>query len=124
MDEIFWDKLIFILFIGMVIKLLDDNEFKLKNVFLQQIFIKIVFELGVLKSVVDEINKIDFQKFNDYDFIGCVYEFFLQVFLINVDKEEGEFYILYFIVEFIVFFIEFFDGMVYDFCCGFGGMFV
>ena len=106
------------------IKTLDDNEPKLKNALPQQIFTKTALEPGVLKSVVDEINKIDPQKFNDHDLIGRVYESFLQAFSINADKEEGEFYTPHSIVELIASLIEPFDGTVYDPCCGSGGMFV
>lgn len=125
-DETFWDKLILTSPTGMAIafdtaiKTLDDNEPKLKNALPQQIFTKTALEPGVLKSVVDEINKIDPQKFNDHDLIGRVYEYFLQAFSINADKEEGEFYTPHSIVELI----EPFDGTVYDPCCGSGGMFV
>lgn len=108
----------------MAIKSLDDNEPKLKNALPQQIFTKTALEPGVLKSVVDEINKIDPQKFNDHDLIGRVYESFLQAFSINADKEEGEFYTPHSIVELIASLIEPFDGTVYDPCCGSGGMFV
>ena len=73
---------------------------------------------------MDEINKIDPQKFNDHDLIGRVYEYFLQAFSINADKEEGEFYTPHSIVELIASLIEPFDGTVYDPCCGSGGMFV
>ena len=123
-DETFWDKLILTLPTGMAIKSLDDNEPKLKNALPQQIFTKTALEPGVLKSVVDEINKIDPQKFNDHDLIGRVYESFLQAFSINADKEEGEFYTPHSIVELIPSLIEPFDGTVYDPCCGSGGMFV
>ena len=64
------------------------------------------------------------QKFNDHDLIGRVYEYFLQAFSINADKEEGEFYTPHSIVELIASLIEPFDGTVYDPCCGSGGMFV
>ena len=90
-DETFWDKLILTSPTGMAIafdtaiKTLDDNEPKLKNALPQQIFTKTALEPGVLKSVVDEINKIDPQKFNDHDLIGRVYEYFLQAFSINTD---------------------------------------
>ena len=129
-DETFWDKLILTSPTGMAIafdtaiKTLDDNEPKLKNALPQQIFTKTALEPGVLKSVVDEINKIDPQKFNDHDLIGRVYEYFLQAFSINADKEEGEFYTPHSIVELIASLIEPFDGTVYDPCCGSGGMFV
>ena len=129
-DETFWDELILTSPTGMAIafdtaiKTLDDNEPKLKNALPQQIFTKTALEPGVLKSVVDEINKIDPQKFNDHDLIGRVYEYFLQAFSINADKEEGEFYTPHSIVELIASLIEPFDGTVYDPCCGSGGMFV
>ena len=129
-DETFWDKLILTSPTGMAIafdtaiKTLDDNEPKLKNALPQQIFTKTALEPGVLKSVVDEINKIDPQKFNNHDLIGRVYEYFLQAFSINADKEEGEFYTPHSIVELIASLIEPFDGTVYDPCCGSGGMFV
>ena len=129
-DETFWDKLILTSPTGIAIafdtaiKTLDDNEPKLRNALPQQIFTKTAFEPGVLKSVVDEINKIDPQKFNAHDLIGRVYEYFLQAFSINADKEEGEFYTPHSIVELIASLIEPFDGTVYDPCCGSGGMFV
>ncbi len=129
-DETFWDKLILTPPTSMAIafdnaiKTLDDNEKKLKNALPQQIFTKTALEPGALKSVVDEINKIDSQVFNEHDLIGRVYEYFLQAFSINADKEEGEFYTPHSIVELIAALIEPFDGTVYDPCCGSGGMFV
>ena len=129
-EETFWDNLILTPAIGMAvafdsaIKMLDDNEPKLKNALPQQIFTKTQLESGVLKSVVDEIEKIDPKRFVDHDLIGRVYEYFLQAFSINADKEEGEFYTPHSIVELIASLIEPFDGTVYDPCCGSGGMFV
>lgn len=129
-DETFWDKLILTPSTSMAvafdtaIKMLDDNEPKLKNALPQQIFTKTQLEAGVLKSVVDEIEKIDPKRFVEHDLIGRVYEYFLQAFSINADKEEGEFYTPHSIVELIASLIEPFDGTVYDPCCGSGGMFV
>ena len=129
-DETFWDKLILTPSTSMAvafdtaIKQLDDNEPKLKNALPQQIFTKTQLEAGVLKSVVDEIEKIDPKRFVEHDLIGRVYEYFLQAFSINADKEEGEFYTPHSIVELIAALIEPFDGTVYDPCCGSGGMFV
>ena len=129
-EETRWGKLILTPATGMAvafdtaIKKLDDNEPKLKNALPQQIFTKTQLEPGVLKGVVDEIEKIDPKKFNEHDLIGRVYEYFLQAFSINADKEEGEFYTPHSIVELIAALIEPFDGTVYDPCCGSGGMFV
>ena len=129
-DETNWDNLILTPATGMAvafdtaIKMLDDNEPKLKNALPQQIFTKTQLEPGVLKSVVDEIEKIDPKRFVEHDLIGRVYEYFLQAFSINADKEEGEFYTPHSIVELIASLIEPYDGTVYDPCCGSGGMFV
>lgn len=129
-EETRWEKLILTPATSMAvafdtaIKKLDDNEPKLKNALPQQIFTKTQLEPGVLKGVVDEIEKIDPKKFSEHDLIGRVYEYFLQAFSINADKEEGEFYTPHSIVELIAALIEPFDGTVYDPCCGSGGMFV
>lgn len=129
-EETFWDKLIkeepkyLAVKFDTAIKKLDDNEPKLKNALPQQIFTNTQLEPGVLKGVVDEIEKIDPERFTDHDLIGRVYEYFLQAFSINADKEEGEFYTPHSIVELIAALIEPFDGTVYDPCCGSGGMFV
>ncbi len=96
----------------------------LKNALPQQIFTKTALEAGVLKKVCDEINKIDPKKFHESDLIGRVYEYFLQAFSINADKEEGEFYTPHSIVELIASLIEPYDGIIYDPACGSGGMFV
>lgn len=129
-DETYWDKLIEVaptkmaLAFDAAIKSLDDNEPKLKNALPQQIFTNTQLEPGVLKGVVDEIEKIDPERFKEHDLIGRVYEYFLQAFSINADKEEGEFYTPHSIVELIASLIEPYDGTVYDPCCGSGGMFV
>lgn len=79
-----------------------------------------------LKSLIDEINKLDEKRFGEKDLIGRVQEYFLQVFAIDsgVGKEKGEFYTPSSIVALIAELIEPYDGVVYDPCCGTGGMFV
>lgn len=129
-DECQWDKLVevepremAVAFDNAIAKL-EQNEEKLKNALPQQIFTKTALEPKDLKGIVDEINKIDAKRFADKDLIGRVYEYFLQAFSINADKEEGEFYTPHSIVELIAELIEPFDGTIYDPCCGSGGMFV
>lgn len=103
----------------------NDNPIRpLKNALPQQIFTKTALDAGVLKKVCDEINKIDPKRFVETDLIGRVYEYFLQAFSINADKEEGEFYTPHSIVELIASLIEPYDGTIYDPACGSGGMFV
>jgi len=79
-----------------------------------------------IKSLIDEVNKIDEKRFHDKDLIGRVYEYFLQVFAIDsgTSNEKGEFYTPASIVQLIAELIEPFAGVVYDPCCGSGGMFV
>ena len=129
-DDCFWDKLItksakdMAIAFDTSIAILENNEKTLKNALPKQIFTKTALEPSVLKAVVDEVNKIDRSRFHDKDLIGRVYEYFLQAFSINADKEEGEFYTPHSIVELIASLIEPFDGTIYDPCCGSGGMFV
>lgn len=129
-DECLWSSLITVepkdmaVAFDNAIAKLEQNEAKLKNALPQQIFTKTALEPNVLKAVVDQINKIDPNKFQERDLIGRVYEYFLQAFAINADKEEGEFYTPHCIVELIASLIEPFDGTIYDPCCGSGGMFV
>ena len=103
---------------------LEQGQANLKNALPRQIFTKTALEPSVLKSVVDDISKIDPARFGGRDLIGRVYEYFLQAFSINADKEEGEFYTPHSVVELIAALIEPWDGTIYDPCCGSGGMFV
>ncbi|MEL7608825.1 MAG: class I SAM-dependent DNA methyltransferase [Bacillota bacterium] len=79
-----------------------------------------------IKSLIDEVNKIDDRRFHDHDLIGRVYEYFLQVFAIDsgTSNEKGEFYTPASIVHLIAEIIEPYSGVVYDPCCGSAGMFV
>lgn len=77
-----------------------------------------------IKKLIDEINKIDETRFQEEDLIGRVYEYFLQAYAVGGTKEDGEFYTPACAVELIAELIEPFDGIVYDPCCGSGGMFV
>jgi type I restriction enzyme M protein len=76
------------------------------------------------KGLIDEVSKIDEQRFADEDLIGRVYEYFLQAYAVAGDKEDGEFYTPACVVKLIAEIIEPYSGIVYDPCCGSGGMFV
>ena len=81
----------------------------------------------LLSAFLNEVRRrlcVDSVYFSPKDLIGRVYEYFLQAFSINADKEEGEFYTPHSIVELICELIEPYDGTIYDPCCGSGGMFV
>lgn len=81
-------------------------------------------ERNSIKTLIDEINNIKVDRFHEEDLIGRVYEYFLQSFAAGSSKEDGEFYTPACIVELIAELIEPFEGVVYDPCCGSGGMFV
>ncbi len=100
------------------------NEKNLKNALPSNLFVNARLDPPVLKGVMDDVTKIDPEKFKDIDLIGRVYEYFLQQFAVNATKEDGEFYTPQSIVELIASLIEPFDGTIYDPCCGSGGMFV
>ena len=53
-----------------------------------------------------------------------MYEYFLQSFAVGSSKEDGEFYTPASVVQLIAELIEPYEGVVYDPCCGSGGMFV
>lgn len=107
-----------------IIKALEDEEPTLRGALPQKIFSKSMIEPNVLKKVIDEVSKITTERFHEKDLIGRVYEYFLQAFALNAEKEEGEFYTPHSIVELIASIIEPYDGTIYDPCCGSGGMFV
>ena len=77
-----------------------------------------------LKSLIDNVNQIDENRFQEEDLIGRVYEYFLQVYAASGTKEDGEFYTPACAVKLIAEMIEPYSGIVYDPCCGSGGMFV
>lgn len=77
-----------------------------------------------IKSLIDNVNQINENRFHEEDLIGRVYEYFLQIYAASGTKEDGEFYTPACIVKLIAEMIEPFEGIVYDPCCGSGGMFV
>lgn len=96
----------------------------LKGTLPQGFYVGLNIESKKLKGLIDEINKIDNNLFHEEDLIGRVYEYFLQNFSASASKEDGEFYTPAPIVQLIAELIEPYKGVVYDPCCGSGGMFV
>ena len=108
-----------------IYKLESRNPHKLKGALPQQIFTSSGIPANTIKQVVDEVAKIREKSFPEIkDLIGRVYEYFLQSFAVNSEKEEGEFYTPHSIVELLAALIEPYDGTIYDPCCGSGGMLV
>ena len=90
----------------------------------KNLFASLGAENSKLKSLIDNVNQIDEQRFHEEDLIGRVYEYFLQVYAASGTKEDGEFYTPACAVKLIAEMIEPYSGVVYDPCCGSGGMFV
>ncbi len=105
---------------------IEDRNPPLKGALPQNFYATLGTRKEQIKGLIDEINKIDENRFHDKDLIGRVYEYFLQVFAIDAGQgsEKGEFYTPACIVQLITELIEPYDGVVYDPCCGSGGMFV
>jgi type I restriction enzyme M protein len=75
------------------------------------------------------INLIDAIGFNrnihkSKDILGRVYEYFLGQFAVAEGKKGGQFYTPACIVKLLVEMLEPYQGLVYDGCCGSGGMFI
>jgi type I restriction enzyme M protein len=105
---------------------IEEKNVSLKGALPQNFYAALGTRKEQIKGLIDEINKIDENRFQDKDLIGRVYEYFLQVFAIDsgTGNEKGEFYTPASIVQLIAELIEPYSGRVYDPCCGSGGMFV
>ncbi|MCS4487946.1 type I restriction-modification system subunit M [Streptococcus sciuri] len=103
---------------------LEKENKSLEGALLNGFYTSLGVEIRTLKNLIDEINKIDPQKFHEDDLIGRVYEYFMQSYAVTSTKEEGEFYTPPSAVKLIAELIEPYSGRVYDPACGSGGMFV
>lgn len=95
-----------------------DNP-SLEGALLSNFYAGLGAEIRTLKNLIDEINKIDPEKFHEDDLIGRVYEYFMQSYAVASTKEEGEFYTPPSVVKLIAELIEPYSGRVYDPACGF-----
>jgi type I restriction enzyme M protein len=81
------------------------------------------YRLGELIDIVSKIGLGD-DVSRSKDILGRVYEYFLGKFAAAEGKGGGEFYTPRCVVKLLVRMIEPYKGIVYDPCCGSGGMFV
>ena len=101
----------------------NDNK-SLQGALPLNLFVTLGAEKSRIKNLIDNVNKLDEKSFHEEDLIGRVYEYFLQAYAASGTKEDGEFYTPACIVKLIAELIEPYEGVVYDPCCGSGGMFV
>lgn len=79
--------------------------------------------LGQLVKLIGSL-RMNSQKTGSIDFLGRVYEYFLREFASAEGRKGGEFYTPHCIVKLLVEMLSPYEGIVYDPCCGSGGMFV
>ncbi|MCM1167322.1 MAG: type I restriction-modification system subunit M [Lachnospiraceae bacterium] len=95
----------------------------LKGALPDNYYSRLHIDTNKLASLLDEINRINTDD-EENDIIGRIYEYFLGKFALAEGKGKGEFYTPKCIVNLIAEMIEPYDGILYDPCCGSGGMFV
>lgn len=103
---------------------IEDKNPPLKGALPQNLYATLGTGKSTMKSLIDEVNKINENRFHEEDLIGRTYEYFLQNYAASASKDDGEFYTPACVVQLISELIEPYDGIVYDPCCGSGGMFV
>lgn len=101
---------------------IEDSNPALKGAVSKNLYATLGADKSKLKSLIDEVNKIDEKRFQEQDLIGRVYEYFLQVYAASGTKEDGEFYTPACVVKLIAEMIEPYSGIVYDATCGCGGL--
>ena len=103
---------------------IEKNNPSLKGALPDNYYSRLHIDANKLASLLDEIDKIETMGDQENDIIGRVYEYFLSKFALQEGKGKGEFYTPKCIVNLIAELIEPYDGILYDPCCGSGGMFV
>mgnify|MGYP002294406993 CR=1 FL=1 len=102
---------------------IEKNNPALKGALPDNYYSRLHIDTAKLASLLDEINRINTDD-KENDIIGRVYEYFLSKFALAEGKGKGEFYTPKCIVNLIAEMLEPYDGILYDPCCGSGGMFV
>lgn len=102
---------------------IEKNNPALKGALPDNYYSRLHIDTTKLASLLDEINRINTDD-KENDIIGRIYEYFLSKFALAEGKGKGEFYTPKSIVNLIAEMLEPYDGILYDPCCGSGGMFV
>ncbi len=102
----------------------EKNNPALKGALPDNYYSRLNLDVPKLASLLSTIHQIDTLKDKEHDIIGRIYEYFLSKFAIAEGKGKGEFYTPKNIVNLIAEMIEPYKGIIYDPCCGSGGMFV
>tara|TARA_Y100000768_G_scaffold387365_1_gene378415 strand:+ start:519 stop:2075 length:1557 start_codon:yes stop_codon:yes gene_type:complete len=110
--------------IDTALSIIEKNNPVLKGALPDNYFSRLNLDVSKLSALIDEINNLDTLKDREEDIVGRIYEYFLSKFALAEGKGKGEFYTPKSIVNLIASLIEPYKGIIYDPCCGSGGMFV
>ena len=102
---------------------IEQNNEQLKGALPDNYYSRLNLDTTKLASLLDVIDGIETSD-KEQDIIGRVYEYFLSKFALKEGKGKGEFYTPKSIVNLIAELLEPYSGILYDPCCGSGGMFV
>lgn len=100
--------------IDTAMKDIEEDNPSLKGTLPQNLYATLGAPASKIKSLIDEINKINEDMFHEEDLIGRVYEYFLQIYAASGTKEDGEFYTPSSVVRLLTELIEPYDGVVYE----------
>ena len=100
--------------IDTAMKDIEEDNPSLKGTLHQNLYATLGAPASKIKSLIDEINKINGDRFHEEDLIGRVYEYFLQIYAASGTKEDGEFYTPSSGVRLLTELIEPYDGVVYE----------
>ncbi|HIJ96133.1 MAG TPA: SAM-dependent DNA methyltransferase [Desulfuromonadales bacterium] len=103
---------------------IEKNNKALTGALPDNYFSRLGLEQSKLAALIDTISNINTIADKSQDVVGRVYEYFLSKFALAEGKGKGEFYTPKSIVNLIAELIEPYRGIIYDPCCGSGGMFV
>ncbi len=103
---------------------IEKSNPSLKGALPDGYFSRLQLDATKLASLIDTVDNIDTIADESEDVVGRVYEYFLGKFAATEGKGGGEFYTPKSIVNLIAQMIEPYKGIIYDPCCGSGGMFV
>ena len=110
--------------IDTALKEIEKKNSSLKGALPNNYFSRLNIDNSKLAALLDIINNIDLISDKSKDVVGRVYEYFLKQFSITEKNMKGEFYTPKCLVNLIAELIEPYQGIIYDPCCGTGGMFV
>lgn len=103
---------------------IERNNKSLAGALPDNYFSRLDLDRSKLAALIDTISNINTLADKSQDVVGRVYEYFLSKFALAEGKGKGEFYTPKSIVNLIAELIEPYRGIIYDPCCGSGGMFV